>query len=194
MNAWGEAQVREWIAQPTWVNEDKGPSAVGEKVGDDARGGQALMDYCVPGGYPTVILGRHLTETSMPAAVPESTVSKLLAVGVRRLVIGHTPHGTCPTVVRQVVGGKLACEGIISTEFETIMADTSFSDMQAKDNRGGAVSTVDIMRDDSVRVQGVLPDRTAIKCAVAAASSPTKMARGPLSVCMLTGLMPGSGT
>ena len=56
--------------------------------------------------------------------------------GIRRVVIGHTPHGNCPTVVKE--GGGAAGSAAV----ETIMCDTSYSDMSHEDNRGEAVAEV----------------------------------------------------
>ena len=38
------------------------------------------------------------------------------------------------------------------------MADTSYSDMKAVDNRGQAVSEVQLLADGSIRVHGMLPE------------------------------------
>ena len=62
--------------------------------------------------------------------------------GIRRLVIGHTPHGTCPTIIKS--GGP----GLTEPNLLVVMADTSYSDVRAADNRGKAVSEVPL-RDGS---------------------------------------------
>lgn len=73
-----------------------------------------------------MIISRHLNEKSQPVPMPQGLAQQLLGAGYSRLVIGHTPHGNCPTVVPGPV--------------QVIMADTSYSDMKAPDNRGEAAS------------------------------------------------------
>ena len=83
-----------------------------------------------------MVLGRHLQADSMPAQTPAALMAALNASGIRRLVLGHTPHGDCPTIIKS--GGQ----GAADPHLEVIMADTSYSDMKAADNRGEAVSEV----------------------------------------------------
>lgn len=78
------------------------------------------------GTWPSVITARHLNDKSQPVPLPPTISRQLLEAGYTRLVVGHTPHGNCPTVVPGAV--------------QTIMADTSYSNMKAADNRGDAVS------------------------------------------------------
>ena len=86
------------MAQPGWVdprqNDPSNPAHV--------RGGRGLMDgYCVPKAkYPSVVMGRHLDGSGMPLNMPADVMLKLNRGGVHRLIVGHTPHGTCPTVIR----------------------------------------------------------------------------------------------
>jgi len=69
-------------------------------------------------------------------------------------VVGHTPHGNCPSVIK--------CGGPGRTQpcMQIIMADTSYSNMKAADNRGDAVSEVLLLPDGEVRVHGRLEDGT----------------------------------
>ena len=90
----------------------------------------------------------------MPLHMPSDVMLKLNRGGVHRLIVGHTPHGTCPTVIRS--GGP----GMHAPGITVVMADTSFSDMAAADNRGGAVAEVQVRSGDVVRVHGVLQDGT----------------------------------
>lgn len=78
------------------------------------------------GSWPSVITSRHLNSKSQPTSMPPSVSSALLQAGYFRLVIGHTPVGSCPTVVPGNV--------------QVVMADTSYSDFKAPDNRGSAGS------------------------------------------------------
>jgi len=102
----------------------------------------------VNGSPPSVVVGRHLEPEGMPRPLEPALCSKLRACGVYRMVLGHTPHGNCPTMIR--------C-GDESCPFLVAMVDTSYSDMRAADNRGTAVSTLDVMKDGTIRVRGRLP-------------------------------------
>ena len=84
----------------------------------------------------------------MPRQLESALCCKLRACGVYRMVLGHTPHGNCPTMIRS---GDESCPFLVA------MVDTSYSDMKAPDNRGDAVSTLDVMKDGTIRVRGQLP-------------------------------------
>lgn len=86
----------------------------------------------------------------MPMPMPEGLMRRLNAQGVYRLCCGHTPHGCCPTVIKS--GGPLTRE----PHFQVIMADTSYSDMGAPDNRGPCVTEVQLLVDGRVRVHGLI--------------------------------------
>lgn len=87
------------------------------------------MNYVVPGEGPSVVIARHLLPSGMPLQAPEDLMHELNACGVRRLVIGHTPHGSCASVIKSGGGEGSAC-------LEVIMGDTSYSDPSADDMRG----------------------------------------------------------
>jgi len=151
LNEWKDAEVREWIEQPTWQSR---PTS-GERPGAPAagrRGGMHLMNYCVDGSPPSVVGGRHLEKRGMPKPLDEPLCKRLKDGGVHRLLLGHTPHGNCPTIIRC---GRIA-PGSVGA-FLIAMADTSYSEMKAPDNRGQACSTIDVMNDGRIRVEGVLP-------------------------------------
>jgi len=143
LNEWKEKQVDEWENQPKWSVRPEKPSYDAGK-----RGGNELMNYCVNGSPPSVVVGRHLEPEGMPRPLEPALCSKLRACGVYRMVLGHTPHGTCPTMIRS---GDESCPFLVA------MVDTSYSDMRAADNRGTAVSTLDVMKDGTIRVRGRLP-------------------------------------
>jgi len=118
-----------------------------------ASGGQALADYGLfDDGGASVVTGRHLLKTGMPMGVPDEAVAMLNRCGIRCLVVGHTPHGTCPSVIKSR-GADPEAPGLV-----VVMADTSYSDVKADDCRGRAVSEVQLLDDGRVRVQGVLPN------------------------------------
>mmetsp|Transcript_38706 Transcript_38706/g.64204 ORF Transcript_38706/g.64204 Transcript_38706/m.64204 type:complete len:670 (-) Transcript_38706:447-2456(-) len=149
LNEWCRNQVQEWTDHPQWHSPDS--SAIKE-----ARGGWAIIDYVVPGCCPSVVMSRHLNENGMPLAMDKSLMERLNRGGIRRLVLGHTPHGNCPTVI------KSSGPGGMDPSVEVIMADTSYSDMQQLDNRGNAVSEVQVLPDNTLRVHGRLEDNERI--------------------------------
>lgn len=71
--------------------------------------------------------------------------------GIRRVVVGHKPTGDCPAVLSASY-----------TEVEIVSADTSFSDTAADDNRGTALSVVEIVgtspNDNQLQMTGILRD------------------------------------
>ncbi|KAL1526378.1 hypothetical protein AB1Y20_015091 [Prymnesium parvum] len=94
LNAWAMQQVADWLLKPYWVVAPDGSRT---------RGGEELMDYVAPNSEPSVVMGRHLDPSGMPKALPNSVVECLLASNIYRLLVGHTPHGNCPTVIKQTV-------------------------------------------------------------------------------------------
>ena len=125
LQAWKRETLQQWMSQPRWSD----PSRPGGADGN-LRGGEGLLDYVLPGTGPSVVMGRHLDEESMPRAAPYSLMVKCNRSAIRRLVVGHTPHGNCPTVIKTEEDGH---------SLEVVMMDTSYSDMKAADNRGQAV-------------------------------------------------------
>lgn len=83
-------------------------------------------------------------------AVPEDIAADLTGQGIHRVVLGHTPHGNCPSVMKSLPG------------LMVITADTSYSNMKASDNRGEAVSEVIVLPAGRTKVHGVTHDRTPI--------------------------------
>lgn len=145
LNEWKTAQFEEWLSHPQWTSElDEANSSV------RWRGANSFQDYCLVEGkaVPSVVLGRHLQPSGMPAKIPPPLVELLNRSGIRRVIVGHTPHGNCPTVIH-----SKGTDGVV----EVIMADTSYSDMSAKDNRGQAVSEVTVdSTGNEVHVHGVI--------------------------------------
>jgi len=135
LNAWVRAQLDEHAARPRW-----GPAR-----GSD-RGGDALMDYGVPGGFggAGVVYATNL-DNGNAVPVPAAVQEYLRAQGVPSVVCGHVPHGDCPTVIRS--------DGV-----RVITADTSYSDMGQPDNRGIAVAEVLLLADGAALVHGQLKD------------------------------------
>ncbi|KAL3905219.1 MAG: hypothetical protein SGILL_009764 [Bacillariaceae sp.] len=73
--------------------------------------------------------------------------------GIRRVVVGHKPTGDCPAVL-----------SALHTGVEIVSADTSFSDTSSYDNRGKAISVVEIfgdsVSDNQLEMRGILRDGT----------------------------------
>ena len=97
------------------------------------------------------MLGRQLLKNGMPEPPPPSLVQSLAASGIHRLVVGHTPHGNCPTVIKS----EAASEG--GPSLEILMCDTSCSDMRTPDNRGAAVSEVTPPAAPSLAATSLVP-------------------------------------
>mmetsp|Transcript_82023 Transcript_82023/g.248736 ORF Transcript_82023/g.248736 Transcript_82023/m.248736 type:complete len:966 (-) Transcript_82023:57-2954(-) len=133
LNAWGEAQVRDWEARPLW---DPPPRAASYEEWR-GRGASELICYGTPASrVPTVVYSRFLTPKCMPLKYPPELARYLREHAVRYVVVGHTPHGHSPTVIQN--------DGVT-----VIMGDTSFSHVNANtsykgDNRGTAVSDIAI--------------------------------------------------
>ncbi|CAI5742895.1 unnamed protein product [Peronospora destructor] len=89
LNAWYRSHVRDWFEHPTW-SEDR-----------SSRGGNELLKYVLPDYSGSVVMGRHLVAMGMPIPLPDAIASQLSENGIRRVIIGHTPHGNCPTVIKQ---------------------------------------------------------------------------------------------
>ena len=105
----------------------------------------------------------------MPLRAPAALMRSLNRCGIRRLVVGHTPHGDCPTIIKS--GGP----SLRSPCLEVIMADTSYSDMTAADNRGIAVAEVALRADATIDVHGVLRDGQALEYTLSPGVRPVPM-------------------
>lgn len=149
LNTWYQSEVQAWIDQPTWTSDRT------------TRGGNELLKYALPDYPASVIMGRHLQSSGMPTQLPADVVRQLSESGIKRLVVGHTPHGNCPTVIKQKKLDGFADD--LSTCFEeVIMCDTSYSNMKASDNRGDAAAELVLDVDGHVHIHGVLADQRPI--------------------------------
>eukprot|EP00906_Rhabdomonas_costata_P026522 RCo037780 len=135
LNKWYLDQVQEWIDKPHWDDDRK-------------RGGMGLINYVVLTPECTVVLGRHLKPDGMPLDMPPEVLQTLKDNQIFRMVLGHTPHGNCPTIIRNQIG---------EDHVHVIMADTGYSDMKAMDSRGKAVSAVTLCGKGTF-VEGLLED------------------------------------
>ena len=133
LNGWKDDMVRAYCKDPRGINH------------------QPLLDYGVPNGNKgrTVVYSGHVVNGN--CAAPDVGVEEFCEVNnIRRVLLGHTPHGECPSVIKRP-----------STTI--FMCDTSRSDndgnkaMNPSNFRGVAVTMVTVKRDVT-RVEGVLKD------------------------------------
>ena len=123
---------QEWVAHPYWTS----PQSEKDSNVIRWRGANAFQDYVLieSVAVPSVVLGRHLQSSGMPLQMPAELVEMLNKNGIRRIIVGHTPHGNCPTVIPNAISSGVAGEASSTTAgagVELIMADTSYSDMSA---------------------------------------------------------------
>lgn len=143
LNSWGKRSVEAWVKNPTWVH----PPTECSYEGWFGRGAAELIAYGTPvTRVPSVVYCRWLEANCMPKQYPPELVKYLRDEDVHRVVVGHTPHGTCPTVIPH--DGGVTC----------IMADTSYSHMKSNlaydgDNRGASVCEV-VLQGQSCKVKG----------------------------------------
>mmetsp|Transcript_30917 Transcript_30917/g.72483 ORF Transcript_30917/g.72483 Transcript_30917/m.72483 type:complete len:656 (-) Transcript_30917:146-2113(-) len=142
VNTWSRRSVGAWQVQPTWQRSPSAPTF--EEWSH--RGGAGLIAYGTPATrVPSVVYCRWLEGNCMPKQYPSDLVKHLQDHGICRVVVGHTPHGNCPTVIPH--------EGL-----SVIMGDTSYSCMKsdlayAGDNRGDAVCEI-ALEGDTCFVRG----------------------------------------
>jgi hypothetical protein len=107
----------------------------------DARGTplwEPLIAYQAPSpgkriNTGSVVYGRMADERNHPGLPSRALIETLARSGIHRVVVGHTPSGDCPSLLRE-------------EEFELICADNSYGRVE-----GGSQL---FLRDDSVYVQG----------------------------------------
>ena len=179
LSIWKMRQVDEWIRQPAWSHAS---SAEGPPP---ARGGEGLLDYVIRGTGPTVVMGRHLSSDGMPRDVPDGLLARLERARISRLIVGHTPVGNCPTVIKTKPTGKVAAADGAEGGLEVIMNDTSYSDMRAPDNRGQAVTDLVLYPSADVRITGRLEDGNAIDYSLGRGIGPPDELVGQLERSML---------
>ncbi len=90
----------------------------------------ALIQYQAQGpdklNQGSVVYARPTDERGNPQLPPRAIVEQLLSNGVRRVVVGHTPSGDCPAVLRD-------------GEFELVLADNSYGRLE----RGAQLALTD---------------------------------------------------
>lgn len=162
LNAWFQEELRLWRAAPH-VLTFTGPQD------EMLRGRSAakLLEYCASAMYgPTTIMARHLDKKSQLVPMPAETLEKLTSAGLSMLILGHTPHGTCPSPLREGSGDQ-------HSPFITLLVDTSYSQMGVPGNRGPAAAAVVITPGEGgskavASVKGRLPDLTPLSYTITA--------------------------
>ena len=170
LHSWKTSQLTDWQKSPRWeepeevtvedggrvaADDDGGgvsPKLSAEAVKARTRGGEALQHYALPNAGPSVVMSRHLDAGGMPLDSPDYLMSKLNQCGVYRVIVGHTPHGNCPTVVNSGSGGGGGGGGG-GPRLQVIMVDTSYSDVKSSDMRGRAVGSVSILHPSPSNVE-----------------------------------------
>jgi hypothetical protein len=125
LNAFHARQIEAFVEEP---HADPNAAGWGEIVRYQAP---------VPGtrlNQASVVYGRPADENNHPL-LPSATARAALArAGVHRVVVGHTPTGDCPSVVRDEAG------------FELVLGDNSYGRLEA--------SAKILVRDDDLEVHG----------------------------------------
>ena len=108
-NAWYLAQLAEWR------------DGAGRWPASGDRPGEALIQYCQPRpttkvNQASVVYSRNADEQGKIALPADAVVARIVAQGIRRVAVGHTPSGDVPVVLRTP-----------DDAFELVVADTSRS-------------------------------------------------------------------
>lgn len=147
LNKWKNDQINEYENNPNWNEYPTSDDDFGK------RGANDLMYYGIPGGHndKTIVYSYHLPNGN-PENLSEKTSSFLFNSGINRIIVGHQPHGDCPTMITT------------NDKVQVVTCDTSYSDVSKKDNRGLAVSEVILYEEDQViEVHGILKDAQEIE-------------------------------
>jgi hypothetical protein len=131
VDAWGAA-LNHWYAEQLEAFTEQ------RFAPDGTPAWEPLIAYqaSVPGkriNTASVVYGRMANEHNHPTLPSQGLIETLTREGIHRLVVGHTPSGDCPSVVR-------------GEQFELILADNSYGRVD-----GGSQL---FLRDDSVYVEG----------------------------------------
>lgn len=149
LNAWKDDCLNDYVARPSWRPGDGTGSC--ERLAQQCRrrGGDALIDYGVPGGNDGRTVMYHNPFVDGNPVLPSDEVTEYLRrSGIKVVLSGHQPHGQTPTVVRHP-----------KTDLLCVTADTSYSDMKGKkgfniaNNRGDIINWV-TLTINSVRIHG----------------------------------------
>ncbi len=89
---------------------------------DAGKRPDALLRYQAQGpdklNQGSLVYARPTDERGNPHLPPRAIVERLLDAGIRRVVVGHTPSGDCPAILRD-------------GEFELVLADNSYGRIES---------------------------------------------------------------
>jgi len=131
--------IQDYCSAPFWTEEGQ-------------RGGEALMAYqCERATQGRTVVFISAFSSGNVAPISEEAQSYLISNGIQRVVVGHRPVGDSPLIVRQ------------GAQIERVFADLSYSNPQAEDFRGGAVTEliIDFQNSgptSSLHIHGILKD------------------------------------
>jgi hypothetical protein len=131
--------VDAWVdALNRWYREQLEAFAEGRLARDGTPAWEPLIAYQAPSpgkrlNTASVVYGRMADEHNHPGLPSSALIATLARSGIRRLVVGHTPSGDCPSVLRE-------------EEFELILADNSYGRVEGASRL--------FLREDSVYVEG----------------------------------------
>ncbi|WP_224245756.1 metallophosphoesterase [Hyalangium gracile] len=131
VDAWGEALNR-------WYSEQLEAFAEQRFTPEGTPAWEPVIAYQAPTpgqriNTASVVYGRMADQHNHPALPSQALITTLAREGIHRLVVGHTPSGDSPSVLR-------------SEQFELILADNSYGRVE------GASQL--FLREDSVFVEG----------------------------------------
>ncbi|MBM7116248.1 hypothetical protein [Archangium primigenium] len=131
VDAWGEALNR-------WYQSQVRDFVEGRLEADGTPAWEPLIAYQAPVprtrvNTASVVYGRMADAINHPGLPSPGLIATLAREGLHRLVVGHTPSGDCPSLLRE-------------DDFELLLGDNSYG-------RVKGASRI-FLRDDSVCVQG----------------------------------------
>lgn len=118
------AGVDAWVRALNEFYADSIDAFVAGRVGPDGTPlWQDLIRYQAPVtgtrlNQASVVYARATDAVGNPQLPPEPVVAALVASDVRRLVVGHTPSGDCPALLRDATG------------FQLVLADNSYGRLE----------------------------------------------------------------
>jgi hypothetical protein len=121
-----------------------------------------MCSYVVPGTGPSCVMSRHVLSDGSRWPVSDGVSQTLSSAGVVRLIVGHTPIGNCPMVIRSTTSGvsnPMATDVTDEGALTVFMCDTSYSNLSkiaGGGQRGKAVSELVVLSDTQTAVHGEL--------------------------------------
>jgi len=152
LNDYLQKGLDDFRKRPYWNKErtSRGGEALMALQNRSAMWGRSIISNCYgDGGCITTAHAAELRKKQVPAIITDPLVFEnissdpldpvvsnwLLKSGIQRVIVGHKPTGDSPAVLSSDYTGGV----------EIVSADTSFSDTSYADNRGQAVSVVEVV-------------------------------------------------